>query len=241
MPLPVIGSVLLDGGQGLRTRPGRRKVSPMLKKIFQRCNKMPLHGPGRGLSDPQFAAQNHIRPCQRNALRGDASQRDAPYHSPQTLGIRQSRGGNSHSEFASAPHCVFQIGSQTPSRGSSTVFPTNRSETPLDFKRQSCAGGTPLRLLLRRSRGLHTVRSPSPIQKTSSRRDAAAYRGYCRARTWRTHPNNSPADFLIPFSQIKVMNQPDRQGWAAICSRSLTVACYGVTMLNQKYWFRSAR
>jgi hypothetical protein len=109
MPLPVIGSVLLDGGQGLRIRPGRRKVSPMSKKIFRRCNKMPLHGPGCGLSDPQFAAQNHIRPCQRNALRGDASQRDAPYHSPQTLGIRQSQGGNSHSEFASAPHCVLRL------------------------------------------------------------------------------------------------------------------------------------
>jgi hypothetical protein len=34
MPLPVIGSVLLDGGQALRIRPGRRKVSPMSKKIF---------------------------------------------------------------------------------------------------------------------------------------------------------------------------------------------------------------
>jgi hypothetical protein len=50
------------------------------------------------------------------------------------------------------------------------------------------------------------------------------------------------ARFFNGFSsQIKVMNQPDRQGRAAICSRSLTVACYGVTMLNQKYWFRSAR
>ena len=213
----------------------------MLKKIFRRCNKMPLHGPGCGLSDPQFAAQNHIRPCQRNALRGDASQRDAPYHSPQTLGIRQSRGGNSHSEFASAPHCVLRLEVRRFREVLQRFFRQIAAKHPIDFKRQSCAGGTPLRLLLRRSRGLHTVRSPSPIQRTSSRRDAAAYRGYRRARTWRTHPNNSPADFLIPFSQIKVMNQPDRQGWAAICSRSRTVACYGVTMLNQKYWFRSTR
>jgi hypothetical protein len=39
MPLPVIGSVLLDGGQALRIRPGRRKVSPMSKKIFGNVTK----------------------------------------------------------------------------------------------------------------------------------------------------------------------------------------------------------
>src|ERR1051325_9951005 len=44
MPLPVIGSVLLDGGQALRIPPGRRKVSRMSKKILRRCNKMPLGG-----------------------------------------------------------------------------------------------------------------------------------------------------------------------------------------------------
>ena len=53
-----------------------------------------------------------------------------------------------------------------------SLFRQIAAKSPIDFKRQFCAVGTPLRLLLRRSLGLHTIRSPSPIQRTSLRRDA---------------------------------------------------------------------
>ena len=49
-----------------------------------------------------------------------------------------------------------------------------------------------------------------------------------------------PRIFLIPFSLIKY-NKPDRFGLGYNAFSQPYCACYGVTMLNQKYWFKSTR
>ena len=52
-------------------------------------------------------------------------------------------------------------------------------------------------------------------------------------------PNNPPADFFGSLQPDKVANKPDRLGWGGVRSTPRrTAACYGVAMLNQKYWFR---
>ena len=68
----------------------------------------------------------------------------------------------------------------------------SRPNGPIDFKRQFCAVGTPLRLLLRRSLGSHTIRSTWPTQTTALSRDACWI--------WRVPQGSNLGPPYLPFT-----------------------------------------
>src|SRR6266700_1725349 len=104
-----------------------------------RADRMPEHAICR---DRHLGHQ--IRPCQRNALRGDASQRDAPYHpvlladamgveeSAELLSLRVARHGRRQSHAESFGAAAAQARRISPMSGSMNGSPpvTKISLTP---------------------------------------------------------------------------------------------------------------